>query len=232
MVQQQKIVSQALSIFTDIFLADFSNLGAAVLTVEQWAIDGSKVDEKEFMHHYTRTQRLNDHKAVIDHLRSNPPAGWNGKFIFLGVSEGGPLVTILTTLYQDCTIATINWCGAGDWNWREELWAFLQKLPPENTGISSRKDHESLMDETLRDPTSDKEFLGMTYKYHADAQKSPKYEYAKIKTPFLVVSGTLDSIIDSSDAFVEKAKAAGADITNFRIKDMDHYVCKRPGIIE
>ncbi len=213
------------------FLAEFLDLSAAVLTVEQRGVDGSKVDKNEFMHHYTSNQRLNDHITVIDHLKLNPPEEWNGKFIFLGVSEGGPLVTTLTTLYQDCTIATINWCGAGDWNWREELWAFIQAEPLLKKDNSSREVYDARMNETLRDPTPDKEFLGMTYKYHADAQKFPKYEYAKIKTPFLVVSGALDSLIKSSDAFVEKALAAGADITNFCIKDMDHYVRKRPDVI-
>ena len=214
------------------FLQEFLDLGAGVLTVEQWGIDGERVDEKEFMHHYTYTQRLNDHKNVIEHLRSNPPPGWNGNFIFLGASEGGPLVTTLTTLYQDCTIATINWSGAGAWNWREELWAFIQAEPQLKAENSSREIYDAHMNETLRNPTPNEDYMGMTYKYHADALTYPDYEYSKIHTPFLVVSGAFDSIIDSSDQFVEKALAAGANITYFRIGDMDHYVRKRPEIVE
>ena len=53
---------------------------------------------------------------VINHLLKDPPKGWSGKFIFVGVSEGGPLVTALTAEYADITLATINWSGAGDWN--------------------------------------------------------------------------------------------------------------------
>ena len=214
------------------FLAEFLDLGAAVLTVEQWGVDTNISNAKEFMDHYTRTQRLNDHITAIAHITLNPPENWNGKFIFLGVSEGGPLVTTLTTLYQDFAIATINWSGAGDWNWREELWAFIQADPVLSKEISSCELYKARMEETLKEPTPDKEFLGMTYKYHDDALTYPRYSYEKLRTPFLVISGALDSLIDSSDEFVKKAKAASANITYFRIKDMDHYVRKRPDIIK
>ena len=47
----------------------------------------------------------------------------------------------------------------------------------------------------------------MTYKYyHVALSIYPKPEYEKIKTPYLGVTGSKDWIIDSSDAFVRKAK--------------------------
>ena len=49
------------------FLQEFLDLGAGVITVEQWGIAGQKVNTEEFMAHYTRTQRLSDHSAVIEH---------------------------------------------------------------------------------------------------------------------------------------------------------------------
>lgn len=230
------------------FLAEFLELGVAVLTVEQWGIDGSAVDAKEFWSHYTRTQRLNDHRTVIEHLKAIPPKGWNGKFIFCGISEGGSIVTTLTMLYPEYTLATINWSGAGDWNWGEELWIFLQNLLKENpecpqhhfklqdcscnTIICSREVYDAQLAEILANPTSSQEFFGMSYKYHADALTYIPIDYPRLRTPFLVVSGTLDSLIQSSDAFVEKAKAAGAPITYHRINDMDHYVRKKPDVVE
>jgi len=42
----------------------------------------------------------------------------------------------------------------------------------------------------------------------------------------------LDTIIDSADAFAMKAQAAGVNITYFRVEDMDHYIRRRPDIIE
>jgi hypothetical protein len=162
-------------------------------------------------------------------------------------------VTTLTTNYQDITLATINWSGAGDFSWRDELWYFMQdiitktpwyiklraQLPswiPFSLDLyvpKSRKEHDEVMDETIKNPTANLKLAGMTYKYHADAlQAYPKPEYEKIKTPYLLVVGVKDSIIDSADAFVGKAKDAGAPLTYMRISGMDHYVRKKEDIIK
>lgn len=91
---------QSIIHFHRYFLQEFLDLNIAVITVEQRGIDGDIVDKKEFVEHYTRSNRLQDHRVVIEYLQSNPPAGWNGKFVFLGVSEGGIIVTSLTMEYS------------------------------------------------------------------------------------------------------------------------------------
>lgn len=230
------------------FLQEFMDLGIAVVTVEQWGVDGNQIDDVEFIKHYTRSQRLKDHRSVIKHLKSHPIEGWNGKFVFLGVSEGGPIVTSLTAEYANDTIATINWSGAGDWSWREELWVFLQKLLEDNPEcphslklkdchscsevIISRTSFDALMHAILSKPIAEEYFLNMTYLYHADALNFPSPAYHKLTRPFLVVTGGLDTIIASSDAFVEKAKKNGANLTYLRIPNMNHYVRNRQDIIE
>lgn len=83
------------------------------------------------------------------------------------------------------------------------------------------------MEAMIQNPTFDQYFFN-----HADAIMYPKPDYQKIRTLFLVVAGAEDTIIESSDAFVEKAKAAGSDITYIRVADMDHFVRKRPDIIQ
>lgn len=234
------------------FLKEFLGLGMGVITIEQQGVDDRKVHIKEFMDHYTRSNRLSDHRTVIEHLKQYSPLGWNGKLIFLGVSEGGHIVTTLTTDYPEMTLATINWSGAGDFSWRDELWVFIQsmiqsapwylklraQLPlwiPFSLDLywpKSRNEHDQIMDEAIKNPTVDRKVAGMTYKYHADALNIyPKPEYTKIKTPYLVVTGAKDSIIDSSDVFVQKAREAGAPITYMRVIDMDHYVRRRADII-
>jgi pimeloyl-ACP methyl ester carboxylesterase len=233
-------------------LKEFVDLGVGVITIEQQGVDGNQINKTEFMEHYTRSNRLIDHRTIIEHLKKHPPKGWNGKLIFLGVSEGGPIVTTLTTDYPDLTLATINWSGAGDWSWRDELWIFMQDMiqnTPWHVKLraqlpswmlysldlylpKSRKDHDQAMDETIKNPSAHLKLAGMTYKYHHDALiVYPKPAYEKIKTPYLVVAGVKDSIIDSSDAFVRKAKEVGAPITYMRISDMDHYVRKKEDVI-
>ena len=234
------------------FLKEFLDLGVAVLTVEQRGIDGKKIDPQEFMTHYTRSERLHDHQSVVEYLKLHPPKGWNGKFIFLGISEGGPIVTELTTQYSKRAIATINWSGAGDWSWRDELWAFIEGMKrdipwyikwrmfipkwfPFSIDLylpKTREEYDAAMDKTLANPSYHKELMGMTYAYHADALTCRGHDYSQIRTPFLVVAGAKDTIIQSSDAFVEKAKRAGAPITYLRISDMDHYVRKRPEVVQ
>jgi hypothetical protein len=68
-------------------LEEFLDLNVGVITVEQRGVDGNAIDAKEFMEHYTRSNRLKDHQVVIESLKRNPPTGWNGKFLFLGVSD-------------------------------------------------------------------------------------------------------------------------------------------------
>lgn len=234
------------------FLKEFLDFGVAVLTLEQRGVDNANIDTQEFMKHYTRSERLYDHKAIIENLKIYPPQGWNGKLIFLGVSEGGPLVTTLTIQYPDITIATMNWCGAGNWSWRDELWFFMEQMKKEIPWHiklrmhlpkwipfsidfclpKTRQAYDEIMNQTLQDPDYNKEFMGMTYKYHADALTYPKYDYSKICAPILVVAGDQDTIIQSSDEFVDEAKKAHVAISYMRVSGMKHYIREHPHVIE
>lgn len=218
------------------FEKKIEELNVGYLTVEKWGVDGDVVDENEFWAHYTRSQRLKDHLEVIRYFEENPPQGWNGQFVFIGVSEGGPLVTDLSILCPN-TIATINWSGAGDWTWADELWRFfeywLPRWAPFSSDIpSTRSEFDLLVQKIIQNPSADLRMGGMTYLYHADAFQKLPLDYALIKTPFLVVAGVEDTIIESADQFVQKAKDAGAPITYFRVDGMDHYIRKRPDVID
>lgn len=234
--------------FREYFSERIQPLHVGYLTVEQWGIDGNEIDEKEFWDHYTRSQRLDDHLRVIKYLEEHPPEGWNGKLIFIGVSEGGPLVTDLSILCPN-TLATVNWVGAGDWSWADELWQFFEHwkqdsfwirlydaiprwLPFSSDIPQTRQEYDELVQQIIQNPTPNQWMGGMTYLYHADAFQRLPHDYGNIRAPFLVVEGTEDSTIDSCDQFVQKAREAGAPITYFRIEGMDHWLRKRPDIID
>lgn len=74
------------------FLQELLDAGCAVLTLEQWGVDGNTdtADVDIFMEHYTRSQRLADHQTIIDHLIQNCPAKWNGQFVFFWCFRRGP----------------------------------------------------------------------------------------------------------------------------------------------
>lgn len=196
-------------------------LQVGYLTIEKWGVDGNEINEKEFWNHYSRSQRLEDHLRVIEHLKEHPPSGWNGNLIFIGVSESGPLVTDLSTMCSN-TIATINWVGAGDWSWADELWQFFESwkqnsfwmrlydsiprwLPFSSDIPPTRQEFDALVEHIIHNPTPNESMGGMTYFYHADAFLKPAVDYSKIQAPFLVVKGTADSDIESCDQFVHKA---------------------------
>lgn len=223
-------------------------LHVGYLSIEKWGIDGNQIDEKEFWDHYSRSQRLKDHLRVIKHLEEYPPSGWNGKLIFIGISEGGPLVTDLSTICSN-TLATINWVGAGDWGWADELWQFFESWKQDSFWIQlydsiprwlpfssdippTRQEFDTLVEHILKNPTPNQSMGGMTYFYHADAFLKSPTDYHKIRSPFLVVKGTADSDILSCDQFVHKAMEAGTPITYFRVDGMDHWLRKRPDIID
>lgn len=224
------------------------SLNIGYLAIEKCGIDCIAIDNAQFWKRYTRSQRLEDHMQVIRYFEENPPAGWNGQFIFAGVSEGGPLVTDLSIICPN-TIATINWSGAGDWGWADELWQFFEHwkknsfwirvyaalprwLPFSSDIPSTRSEFNALVQKIIVNPSPDLWMGGMTYLYHADAFQKLPVEYSKIKTPFLVVGGAEDSIIESCDQFVQKGLDAGAPITYFRVDGMDHYIRKRPDVID
>jgi pimeloyl-ACP methyl ester carboxylesterase len=214
---------------------ELSQMGIAILTVEKDGIDAEKIDNARFFANYTRSKRFHDHIMVIDHLLKNPPNGFDGRLIFVGASEGGPIANQLSIHYPQ-TIATINWSASGYWPWPDELWAWAERMRKQHPFFARlygwwnkipriREEFDHVMEETLHDPSDKRWFLGMTYRYHADAIKTPTVLYEKIHAPILVVCGTKDSLIESCDDFAKKSPVS-APITYWRIEGMEHPISK------
>lgn len=205
-----------------------------ILAVEKDGVDAGVIDKDRFFANYTRSRRFHDHVAVIDHMLKNPPDGFDGRLVFIGASEGGPLANQLSIHYRE-TIATINWSGADDHPWPDELWAWMGQMRNEHPFLAwfytwwhkvpkTREGFDKVMAETLKDPSDKRWFLGMTHRYHADAIKTPALDYKKIHAPMLIVCGTKDSLIFSCDSFVAKAQKAKAPITYWRVEGMEHRI--------
>ena len=139
--------------------------------------------------------------------------------------------------------------GAGDWSWADELWQFFETwkqnsfwirlydaiprwLPFSSDIPPTRHEYDVLVQQIINNPAPNQWMGGMTYLYHADAFLKPPVDYSRIRSPFLVVKGTADSDIESCDQFVQRATEAGAPITYFRIEGMDHWLRKRPDVID
>ena len=105
------------------------------------------------------------------------------------------------------------------------IWDKLPVWVPFSFKIPKTKiDFEKQMKNILNDQSSENEFLGMTYKYHADAMLWPAVKYDLLKHPYLAVCGSNDPGVIGSDLFVQKAKIAGVPIEYLRINNLDHYI--------
>ena len=226
--------------FHQYFMKDFVKISAGAVTVEPWGVDGNEISKTTFFDHYTRTQILQDYQTVINYLKISPPSGWNGKLGLLGVSEGGHIATTLASIPSNNIIATVNWSGASDWSWKNELWAGMQEMYKQNPtctssdckDIKSRSKYDARMKKILADPSPNKWFFNMTNLYMADALKYPRPDYRNINGRFLLVTGTKDTLVGSSDDFYKKAELNNVKVTYWRIESMDHYIRKRPDLIQ
>ena len=88
------------------------------------------------------------------------------------------------------------------------------------------------MKKILADPSPNKWFFNMTNLYMADALKYPRPDYRNINGRFLLVTGTKDTLVGSSDDFYKKAELNNVKVTYWRIESMDHYIRKRPDLIQ
>lgn len=218
------------------FETQIAALGVGIITVEKWGIDGNEIDESAFWSHYSRSQRLEDHLRIIRCLEDYPPDGWNGELLFIGISEGGPLVTCLSIACHQ-TLAAVNWVGACHESWIDEFWIYFEhmkqkynlkkidSLPP------TREEYDALVEHIKQNPSTEEKLCGMSYFYLADAFKTQSIDYAQLHSPYLVVMGTEDPFIYACDEFVNKATALGAPITYWRVDGMDHWIRRRPDII-
>jgi len=215
-----------------------------LLTLEKWGVDEDKVDCAVFHKHNTRSQRIKDHQQVLNNLNPQNTPGWNGKYIFIGGSEGGDIITALTLIYAHSTLATVNFAGIGAWNWEDELWAFLLHFRKHSSLLTklyawwsgfpkTREQYNKVVEEVKKNPTHEKWWIGQTHKYMADAflSKVDWDAFYNLKIPMLVVMGSLDPAIDSCDEFISKAMSCGMPITCWRLNDVDHAIGnKRPKI--
>ena len=139
------------------------------------------------------------------------------------------------SIHYPQTTATINWSGAGDWSWPNELWAWAKQVRKEHPFLAglyswwhripkTRKGFNEMMAKTLRDPSDTRWIFGMTYSYHADAINNAQFAYERIHAPMLIVCGTKDSLVESCDSFVRKAQVVNSPITYWRIDGMEHLI--------
>ena len=195
----------------------FLNHGIGVVMMERRGAYKRGIDPDRFHQFNFPSQRLADHIKLVQHLREHPPKGWDGRLFILGGSEGGPIAIKLShAVKPDACIALI---GCGDQLFKEYIWTHQLKQ-----GVfSDRKDYEEQIEKMKKDPDPKKWWYGQTYRYWADAlDQSESKEALELECPFLVVAGSEDHEVASTDRLVQKAREQKKDITYLRIEGMEH----------
>lgn len=211
------------------------NFDISVVMMERRGVDGEEIDEDVFHQFNTPSQRLSDHLILINHLSQHPPSNWNGQFIVLGGSEGGPISIKLA--HKIHPLACVALVGCGSTSFKDYIWKVIQltqlSAPWWDRFVSNwwyelpanLVEFEQRCEMMKANPSPQKKWFGQTFLYWADALEQTEYkEFLELKCPAFVVAGSHDVECSSTDTLMEMAKQNHQDVSYLRIEGMGHDV--------
>jgi pimeloyl-ACP methyl ester carboxylesterase len=202
--------------------------GIGIVAMDKRGVDGDQIDVAFFHRFNTVSQRLSDHIRLIQRLKANPPANWNGQLVILGGSEGGPIAIKLA--HESDPAACIVLVGCGDQTFAEYIWNAIQKIAPsEHRRFAmlpeDREAYNSQIEMMKEHPDPMRFWFGQSFLYWSDAlDQSEHLEFLNLKCPVFVVSGSEDIECVSTDRLVAMAKKQQQDVSYLRIDGMGHDV--------
>lgn len=204
-----------------------------LVTLERRGVNNNQIDEDVYHRYNVPSQRFLDHLRLIAWLYQNPPAGWDGQFIILGGSEGGPLAIKLAKKIKPLACVTIVGCSGK--SFKEYIWETITSMssamPWWQRFLSywwysipyTRGDYDKQCAIMKKDPDYKKWWFGQTYLYWSDTLgKSEAGDFLSLSCPCLVVAGSKDIARSSTDQLVERAKKKNKDVTYICIEGMAH----------
>lgn len=211
----------------------FLQAGMHIVLLERRGVDGKQIDIDLFHQFNFPSQRLSDHLTLIQYLRNNPPPHWNGQFIVIGGSEGGPIAIKLA--HQIHPLACVAIVGCGSTSFKEYIWKTIQSIQAESPwGTQSliswyydipvtRDAYEQQYQLMKANPTPKEKWFGQTFLYWADAlDQTEDQEFLALKCPAIVVAGEKDIECSSTDHLIEVSRQHNQDVTYLRIEGMKH----------
>ncbi|MBX9831111.1 alpha/beta hydrolase fold domain-containing protein [Candidatus Babeliales bacterium] len=224
-----------------LFLPILKNCNVGLLTVEKLGVNDNAVNKNIFFTHNSISQRVKDHETVLRSLTQRNLPGWDGTFIFIGGSEGGDVASSLMLTFSKQTIASIIFAGIGLHSKQDEIWEGLQHMRKYGSWLErlyvwwknlpkTRADFDAQVMQILQDPDPTKWWFGQTYHYWADAftrtRETSLPEFYNLPTPLFIAVGTADSLINSTDALVERMKEHNMQVTYRRLEGIPHGLSK------
>jgi pimeloyl-ACP methyl ester carboxylesterase len=184
-------------------------------------VDGNTDCPVAFVDNYTFSQRLDDYRAVLDHLRDDGTL--SGPLVLFGGSEGGLAVAALAAELHPA--ATILLSSATGVSFGEMV---RSTVPPEghptiDAGFAAAR----------AEPDSTAMFAGHTYRFWADILDRRTLDYMRRTTsPFLLIQGGRDTLNpvaaarSTADSFAEEGRC---HLTYWEFPTLDHSMQRPDG---
>ncbi|MBI4405911.1 MAG: alpha/beta hydrolase [Deltaproteobacteria bacterium] len=197
----------------------------------------------EYLRNNTIGDRIQDHLAVIAHLRKHLP-NWNRKVVWAGGSEGGGLASLLAPLAPETAIVVAMAAGGG-MSMGEELILLTRKRLQKEGATQEQIESEvhalrTQYQEIYRNPTADKEWLSdgkrarNTYKWWASILPIKSVlALEQVDVPIYLVHGTLDEStpVESANLVADRFQSLGKNnLTYKRDVGLDHQWRDEKGI--
>jgi predicted alpha/beta hydrolase len=175
-------------------------IGLGVVTLEKQGVTSEGIDLIAYSRTNCLQNRLEDYIVCLENTHLICP-GWEGKPIFWGESEGGMLAAALGSQTPE-TAAVLLFGAGGGMKPREEVrWALQHRLEKQGAVQDEIDEYMGFLDEQMDamifDPTSEKQFLGNTYKWWASflCAKEAAVPLNQQSLPVCLVHGVEDSQI-------------------------------------
>lgn len=170
-------VRQAFPAYTALIVEKIGITPHALIT------DGNTDCPQEFVQSYTLSQRVDDYRAVLDHLGDRPGLGAE-QLVLFGGSEGGLAVAKLATQYHPRATIVLSSSTGADFG---EM--VRSTVPPEG-----RATIEAGFAAARANPDSNELFAGSTYRFWADILDVRTVDIMlQTASPFLLIQGGLDT---------------------------------------
>jgi|SRR5579862_25857 len=205
-----------------------NSLGLGLIVLEKQGISRDSVNLLEYSQTNCLEKRLEDYVFCLENMHIISP-GWKGKIVFWGDSEGGMLAGNLAAQIPE-TAAVLLFATGGGMKPREEVkWTIRHRLEEHGAIQDEISEYMGFLDEQMDamvlEPTSNKEFLGNTYKWWASllAADEASMSLKQLSIPIYLVHGIEDNTIPvlSADYAAEALREANA-LTYLRLEGYGH----------
>jgi pimeloyl-ACP methyl ester carboxylesterase len=201
-------------------------LGYDILYMEKFAFD----DSTKFLLTDCRERRTNDIAFTLKYVQDSIYSNKLSEMLIFADSEGGAISPSIANRVN--LIKRMIVIGNGGLSGTEKINLVFEKEKRTNkngyflsSGIDTNEKLDSLLLEIKNNPTTEKQFLGFTYKYwNSYIFYDIDSEYDKLKIPTLVIVGENDMSIPVESVLSLKERYKDRNNFSFHvIPDVDHF---------